>query len=259
MAYNPTDQCVYVADTYNHKIKRIDVTNNTCRTCNITSDASSAADPEPAHLFNEPGGLCVSPPGDQLFVADTNNHRIVVVDLRTMIARPWQLDFNAEQQRLPKDQRTIKSPVIKSNRAIRLSGNGVARLDLQITFAAEADIKFTADASQKWAVAFATPALSAQSATSGKVDPSSGAIHVNLALDASAVEREQPQSATVSFRLNLCSSSVCFQRKFAIEIPVVVATTDVEEDAVDGDNPNRIRAVLQKDSAIVGLVYDAKW
>lgn len=31
--------------------------------------------------FSEPGGLCVDPTGKTLFVADTNNHAIRVLDL----------------------------------------------------------------------------------------------------------------------------------------------------------------------------------
>lgn len=33
--------------------------------------------------FDEPGGLCVSPDGQQLYVADTNNHAILVIDLKS--------------------------------------------------------------------------------------------------------------------------------------------------------------------------------
>lgn len=255
MAYNTADQFVYVADTYNHKIKRIDVSNNTCHTCKIISDNPTNDSAEPAHNLNEPGGLCLSPTGDQLLVADTNNHRIVSIDLRTMKARPWKLDFNADT--LPGEVLEANAlPIIKSNRAVQVT-DGVARLDLQLAFAQEADIKFTAEAPQKWTVTFSTPALTAHSATSGHVDPSSGTVQLNLAHDGSS---DQQQSATVSFQLNLCSSSVCFQRRFAIEIPVVAQTANVN-DAVDGGvdgHPNRIRAVLQKDSSIVKLFYDEK-
>ena len=36
--------------------------------------------------FDEPGGLCVSPDGQLLYVADTNNHAIRVIDLKTKTA-----------------------------------------------------------------------------------------------------------------------------------------------------------------------------
>lgn len=67
---------LYVADTYNSKIKRIDLTTGTVATW-LGSEAGFADGQDP--LFDEPGGLSV---GDgTLYVADTNNHAIRTVDL----------------------------------------------------------------------------------------------------------------------------------------------------------------------------------
>ena len=70
---------VLIADTYNHKIKQLDPETRT-----VTSlfggggpgqtDGTSAS-------FYEPGGLSVA--NDKLYIADTNNHAIRVVDLKT--------------------------------------------------------------------------------------------------------------------------------------------------------------------------------
>jgi DNA-binding beta-propeller fold protein YncE len=62
---------LYVADSYNHKIKVIDPATRTCST--FLGD-------EPG-TFDEPGGLYLA--GDKLYVADTNAHRIRVVDMKT--------------------------------------------------------------------------------------------------------------------------------------------------------------------------------
>lgn len=56
---------VFIADTYNHKIKALDPA-----TGEVTMLASG---------FDEPGGLSIA--GNTLFVADTNNHAIRTVDL----------------------------------------------------------------------------------------------------------------------------------------------------------------------------------
>jgi DNA-binding beta-propeller fold protein YncE/cytochrome oxidase Cu insertion factor (SCO1/SenC/PrrC family) len=63
---------LYVADTYNSKIKLIDPDKKTCVTY--------LGGPE-SKLFNEPGGLSIA--DNKIYVADTNNHRIRVVDLGT--------------------------------------------------------------------------------------------------------------------------------------------------------------------------------
>jgi thiol-disulfide isomerase/thioredoxin len=69
---------LYVADTYNSKIKRVDVATDTV-TSWLGTTAGFADGEQPA--FNEPGGLSLA--GDVLWVADTNNHAIRRVDLAT--------------------------------------------------------------------------------------------------------------------------------------------------------------------------------
>jgi len=59
------DGIVYVADTYNHKIKTLDPNSR-----RVTTFASG---------FHEPGGLSIA--NGKVYVADTNNHEIRTVDL----------------------------------------------------------------------------------------------------------------------------------------------------------------------------------
>ncbi|KAM4032031.1 NHL repeat-containing protein 2 isoform 2-T2 [Anomaloglossus baeobatrachus] len=75
---------LYVADSYNHKIKAVDPKSKSCVTLAGTGQAGDA--PGPGFLeaaFSEPGGLCVAPDGRLLYVADTNNHQIKVLDVET--------------------------------------------------------------------------------------------------------------------------------------------------------------------------------
>jgi hypothetical protein len=83
------DGALYVADSYNHKVKRVDPATGECRTLYgngrperlpelFPGAALHAASPEEPAFF-EPEGLAVH--GGDLLVADTNNHRIVAVDL----------------------------------------------------------------------------------------------------------------------------------------------------------------------------------
>jgi hypothetical protein len=67
---------LYVADTYNNKIKLIDPTSGVVQT--LVGDGESGKKDSPAR-FNEPAGITVL--GEKLYVADTNNHLIRVVDL----------------------------------------------------------------------------------------------------------------------------------------------------------------------------------
>jgi sugar lactone lactonase YvrE len=74
---------LYVADTYNSKIKVIDPLKRSCNTF-LGGDPKRERGNEgwlTGVLFSEPGGLSFA--GDKLYVADTNSHRIRVVDLKT--------------------------------------------------------------------------------------------------------------------------------------------------------------------------------
>ncbi len=69
---------LYVADTYNDKIKLVDIKKRTAKTWLGTGERGNGLDPV---QLNEPAGLVVA--GDSLFIADTNNHRILKVNLET--------------------------------------------------------------------------------------------------------------------------------------------------------------------------------
>lgn len=66
------------------QIKVVDPKSKQCRTLAGTGEASDTVGPGlDKSAFNEPGGLCVGDGGKVLYVADTNNHQIKVLDLQT--------------------------------------------------------------------------------------------------------------------------------------------------------------------------------
>lgn len=70
------DGALYVADSYNHKVKHVDPGSGECRTLAGGLERLPMTG-EPG--FWEPEGLAAR--GGRLLVADTNNHRIVEIDL----------------------------------------------------------------------------------------------------------------------------------------------------------------------------------
>jgi thiol-disulfide isomerase/thioredoxin len=79
------DGKLYVADTYNSKIKVLDPEKRTCRTFMGGEAEGWLATP----VFFEPGGISYA--DGKLYVADTNAHRIRVVDLKTSAVSTLQL------------------------------------------------------------------------------------------------------------------------------------------------------------------------
>jgi hypothetical protein len=72
---------LFVADTYNHKIKVIDPAKQTSQTW-LGDGISGWLDGNLQETqFSEPGGLSIG--GNHLYVADTNNHLIRIVNLNT--------------------------------------------------------------------------------------------------------------------------------------------------------------------------------
>ena len=74
---------VYVADTYNHKIKRLHISTGQLTTLAGTGMAGWRDGAAEQAQFYEPGGLSAA--AGQLYVADTNNHRVRVINLETNV------------------------------------------------------------------------------------------------------------------------------------------------------------------------------
>lgn len=82
---------LYIADTYNHKIKILDPQTRACHTWlgkrRIPGHDDGAADEA---SFYEPGGLTIA--NDTLYIADTNNHAIRTANLRMGEVRTLQIE-----------------------------------------------------------------------------------------------------------------------------------------------------------------------
>ncbi len=75
------DGLLYIADTYNHKIKVLDPRTRKVTTLAGTGASGSSDGPLKSASFYEPGGIAALP--GRLFVADTNNHAVRHIDLIT--------------------------------------------------------------------------------------------------------------------------------------------------------------------------------
>lgn len=119
---------LFVADSYNHKLKYVDL--KTREVISWLGTGESGTGLAPAQ-FAEPAGLAIA--DGTLFVADTNNQRIVAVDLASKKAREFPIEGLTAPQPAA-EQHTVGTSV----RVVELASHQVASgnaIDFDIEFA----------------------------------------------------------------------------------------------------------------------------
>jgi thiol-disulfide isomerase/thioredoxin len=119
---------VYVADTYNHKIKAADLEKRTIQT--IAGDGKPGIGTAEQPQFYEPSGLSIAQ--GKLYIADTNNNAIRVMDLKTNRVETLHIDNTSwlMQQKQPTfDLLGNPQPVVLQNEKVAPGGT------VQIEFA----------------------------------------------------------------------------------------------------------------------------
>lgn len=143
------DGNIYIADTYNHKIKLLDP--NTRQSTTLLGTGVGGWQDGQQAQFYEPGGLSVA--GHLLFIADTNNHAVRVANLELLTVSTLELSdpqglLNPEPTAFRYDE-TVDLPattVAAGNGTIRLTltlpegykANHLAPLQVSLSFAGEA-------------------------------------------------------------------------------------------------------------------------
>ncbi len=125
------DGSLYVADTYNHKLKRFDLASGTVETF-LGGKGGRAGD---SAGFYEPGGLSLA--GNHLYVADTNNHRICVVDLHTRKSTVLALKnlpspLTGEPQRSSAEEDEEKDTLVLPPAVLSPAGAGELVVEVQL-------------------------------------------------------------------------------------------------------------------------------
>lgn len=218
VTHHPTSSStVFVADTFNNKIKKINAQLNTIQSLKITDESGET------FAFNEPAGLCATPDGSNLMVMNTNSHEIVRVNLSTLVATKFQLKWPSEKiLHVAGPPPNIPIVLVPNG---RLFQRGAGRFELPIALNLHEGVKLTADAPQKIQPYF----------TRGwKLDHfdkqkllSEGRSSISVKIPPGTAEGE----VTLHFVLLLCDEhdSSCFRKEFAVKTEVKFANSLMDD------------------------------
>ncbi len=206
---------LYVADTYNNKIKICDPKSKSVET--LVGSGQPGSSDNPPHFY-EPGGISVV--GSDLYVADTNNNAIRVVNLRDKSVRTLEIEG------LTPPKKPKRAPVFPHALVTELSAVKVKpgkQLALEVTLPLKAGFKVNDQAPFPYLVE--TPGkdnlLAAKEIGGQKLDKPARTFEVQVDLAKGAASGDSlPLKFSVSAFVCNEKSNVCQIKNFVWTIPV---------------------------------------
>lgn len=200
-----------VADTYNNRIKRIDVGARESRTLAGTGEGGFADGDFDRMKFDEPGGLSVA--DGKVYVADTNNHVIRVLDLATKRAETFALKGMARLSGPLPAGATFDGTTVELPEQRIVPGSGSITVELTLA----PGLKLSADAPQFVALSAKSPdVIRTADASDGSVSfPYRRAFEAKAGVTTLVVD-------TALYYCRSGAESLCFVRQVRFVIPVRV-------------------------------------
>ncbi|KAI5632815.1 thioredoxin-like domain-containing protein [Phthorimaea operculella] len=215
VAYCEHNKTLYVADTYNHKIKKVDI--GIQRVTTINAKVSESVEPA---TFNEPSGLAVSACGTYLYIADTNNHCIKLLNLVKNACQEFKVRLPEPKFTEPENLILYKNDLFVN----RKCGNLIIYFNVSLD-ADTKNVKFTPGAPQNWYVCIrdennkdATLEDFEFVACSHKGNKLPGRVEMKL----KQRTEKTHYKLYLSFHTALCDVSVCFSHSFTIRSTILV-------------------------------------
>jgi thiol-disulfide isomerase/thioredoxin len=211
---------LYIVDTYNNKIK---VCDPKTRAVETFVGAHQPGDGDNPARFYQPGGLSVA--GSNLYVADTNNQAVRVVDLKERRVRTLVIDGltpPAPKPRTPSFPNAQAVPV----GPVQVAPGGSITLDVTVPLAAKSKLNTDAPMPYLLETPGKTGLLSADlPASGGKVSPPSQTFSVDVPL-AKSVSAGDAFDLKLSAAAFVCNegSGLCLIKSYVWTIPVHVAS-----------------------------------
>ena len=201
---------LYIADTYNNKIKYFDPKTLTIKTL-LGGSKAGHEDGKPVNtLLNEPCGLAFA--GDKLFITDTNNGLIRVYDFKKQELSTLMLTSLEKLNPMVPTEFIGKKVYLESQKV----GPSVKQLQLELTF--PIGLGLNAQAPSQLEVSSSNPETAKPAAETFPLASSN--VYIPLSL--------QPGQAELTLTLHLyyCShgkEALCYFKEVQLKIPLVVS------------------------------------
>lgn len=209
---------VYIADSYNHKIKVLDLSSRSIQTLAGSGSAGLVDGKGQGARFSEPAGIVIGP-GKLLYVADTNNNAIRVIDLGTGAVTTMDVSSvpkgRVGQEEGPKGEVGGAPPGAK---VVRLSPVRSLSGELKLSVACPPGFHYTKGAKSQFEVA-------AEPTTQGfTTSPQSGQLREGKESTIKYALRDLPGNGTllrINAKVYYCQEGdVCLFDLISFEIPI---------------------------------------
>lgn len=204
------EKTVFVADTYNHKLKKVDVTQNSVTTL-ITPETDAVNNS--SRTFNEPAGLCISFDNKKLYLVDTNNHLIKIIYLgsKSNVTKIEKLALKKLKEKktvLDKSKYTIINC-----KPVTFNANG-GKLITSFKISFTNGLGLTEDAPQSWLVDFPDSTWSCVPKNGSNIKD------IDLVISVPQEKDAKDNFTDVIFNLVTCTSENCLPKNFIVRLPV---------------------------------------
>lgn len=207
----------------------MDPNTKVCTTLAGTGDANDASSSFAESAFNEPGGLCIGERGRLLYVADTNNHQIKVMDLeaRTVSVLPvFKSDSAVVDGSFPREKQKTVPKVPKSAPNISLPPVTVhpgQALQLGLRLELPPGAKLTEGAPSGWFLkAEGNEWLLQEQIPSGDIENISNQPAISLQIPTECLSLEAVVSVTVFLYYCSADSSACMMKGVVFRQPLQI-------------------------------------
>ncbi|KAJ9557732.1 hypothetical protein OSB04_012346 [Centaurea solstitialis] len=217
------DGQIYVADSYNHKIKKLDPTTKKVITLAGTGKAGFKDGAASSAQLSEPAGIVEADKG-RLFIADTNNSLIRYLDLNKENVELVTLELKGVQPPTPKSRspRRLRRRTSADTETIVVDGVSSNEGNLVLSISVPEGYHFSKEARSKFSVEI-------EPEDAAVVDPLDG----NLSQDGTAIlhfKRSAPSAtlSRVNCKVYYCKEDeVCLYQSLVFEVPFQEVSAEI--------------------------------